>query len=62
MSVKIGISSISWKNDGLPDLIAAYTMEQALRDAREIGYTCVEHGRRMPSDTAGLMIDHSRPF
>ena len=54
MSVKIGISPISWQNDDLPDLTAAYTMEQALSEAREIGYTGVERGRRMPSDTAGL--------
>ncbi len=54
MSVKIGISPISWQNDDRPDLTAAYTMEQALREAREIGYTGVERGRRMPSDTAGL--------
>lgn len=54
MSVKIGISPISWQNDDLPDLTAAYTMEQALREAREIGYTGVERGRRMPSDTVGL--------
>ena len=32
MSVKIGISPISWQNDDLPDLTAAYTMEQALRE------------------------------
>ena len=54
MSVKIGISPISWQNDDLPDLTAAYTMEQALQEAREIGYTGVERGRRMPSDTEGL--------
>ncbi|MDP3197933.1 myo-inosose-2 dehydratase [Tabrizicola sp.] len=54
MSVKIGISPISWQNDDLPDLTAAYTMEQALSEAREIGYTGVERGRRMPSDTEGL--------
>lgn len=54
MSVKIGISPIAWQNDDLPDLTAAYTMEQALREAREIGYTGVERGRQMPQDTAGL--------
>jgi inosose dehydratase len=54
MSVKIGISPISWQNDDLPDLTAAYTMEQALQEAREIGYTGVERGRRMPADTEGL--------
>ena len=54
MSVKIGISPIAWQNDDLPDITAAYTMEQALREAREIGYTGVERGQRMPEDTAGL--------
>lgn len=54
MSVRIGISPIAWQNDDLPDLTAAYTMEQALREAREIGYTGVERGRRMPQDTEGL--------
>lgn len=54
MSVKIGISPIAWQNDDLPDLTAAYTMEQALKEAREIGYTGVERGQRMPKDTEGL--------
>ncbi|WP_171169078.1 myo-inosose-2 dehydratase [Ruegeria sp. HKCCA0370] len=54
MSVKIGISPIAWQNDDLPDLTAAYTMEQALKEAREIGYTGVERGQRMPADTEGL--------
>lgn len=54
MSVKIGISPIAWQNDDLPDLTAAYTMEQALKEAREIGYTGVERGQRMPGDTEGL--------
>ncbi len=54
MGVRIGISPIAWQNDDLPDLTAAYTMEQALQEAREIGYTGVERGRRMPQDTEGL--------
>ena len=54
MSVKIGISPIAWQNDDLPDLTAGFTMEQALREAREIGYTGVERGQRMPHDTDGL--------
>jgi inosose dehydratase len=54
MSVRIGISPIAWQNDDLPDLTAAYTMEQALQEARDIGYTGVERGRRMPQDTEGL--------
>ena len=54
MSVKIGISPIAWQNDDLPDLTAAFTMEQALKESREIGYTGVERGQRMPHDTPGL--------
>ena len=54
MSVKIGISPIAWQNDDLPALTADYTMEQALEEAREIGYTGVERGQRMPQDTEGL--------
>ncbi|MCJ7872341.1 myo-inosose-2 dehydratase [Phaeobacter sp. J2-8] len=54
MSIKIGISPIAWQNDDLPDLTADFTMEQALRELREIGYTGVERGRRMPQDTDGL--------
>ncbi len=54
MSVKIGISPIAWQNDDLPDLTAGFTMEQALREAREIGYLGVERGQRMPHDTEGL--------
>ena len=54
MTVKIGISPIAWQNDDLPDLTADYTMEQALRESRQIGYTGVERGQRMPHDTAGL--------
>jgi inosose dehydratase len=54
MSVKIGISPIAWQNDDLPDITKDYTMEQALREAREIGYKGVERGQRMPHDTEGL--------
>lgn len=54
MSIKIGISPIAWQNDDLPDLTAAFTMEQALEEARQIGFAGVERGRRMPADTDGL--------
>ena len=54
MAVEIGISPIAWQNDDLPDLTAAYTMEQALREGREIGYTGVERGQRMPKGTDEL--------
>ena len=54
MSVKIGISPIAWQNDDLPELTADYTMDQALEEAREIGFTGVERGRRMPQETEDL--------
>lgn len=54
MSIQVGISPIAWQNDDLPALTAAYTMEQALKEAREIGYSGVERGQRMPADTEGL--------
>lgn len=54
MAVKIGISLIAWQNDDLPELTRDYTTEGAMRDAARIGYTGVERGRRMPSDTEGL--------
>jgi len=54
MAVKVGISPIAWQNDDLPDLTAAYSMEQALEEAREIGYTGVERGQRMPKTTEEL--------
>ena len=54
MSVKIGISPIAWQNDDLPELTADYTMDQALEEAREIGFTGVERGRRMPQETKAL--------
>ena len=54
MSVKVGISVIAWQNDDLPELTADFTTEQALREAREIGYSGVERGQRMPEDTEGL--------
>jgi len=56
MSVEIGISPIAWQNDDLPDLTAAYSMEQALREGREIGYTGVERGQRMPKGTDELRV------
>ena len=52
--IRIGVSPIAWQNDDLPDLTAAFTMDQALQDACAIGYSGVERGRRMPSDTGEL--------
>ncbi|MGB0784732.1 MAG: myo-inosose-2 dehydratase [Alphaproteobacteria bacterium] len=52
--IKVGISPICWQNDDLPDLTSDFTMEQALQEAREIGYIGVERGQRMPQDTQSL--------
>ncbi|TDL75959.1 myo-inosose-2 dehydratase [Palleronia sediminis] len=52
--VRLGISPIAWQNDDLPDMTAAFTMEQALRDSAAIGFAGIERGRRMPADTEGL--------
>lgn len=54
MTIRIGISPIAWQNDDLPEMTAAYSMEQALEESRRIGFTGVERGRRMPQDTEGL--------
>ena len=54
MAIRIGISPIAWQNDDLPEMTAAFTMDDALRDAAAIGYCGVERGRRMPADTEGL--------
>ncbi|MFQ1702347.1 myo-inosose-2 dehydratase [Loktanella agnita] len=54
MAVKIGISLIAWQNDDLPELTKDYTTEGAMEDAARIGYSGVERGRRMPTDTEGL--------
>ena len=52
--IRIGISPIAWQNDDLPEITAAYTMDDALREAAAIGYAGVERGQRMPPDTEGL--------
>ncbi len=52
--IKVGISPICWQNDDLPDLTKDFTMEQALQEAREIGYIGVERGQRMPQETDSL--------
>ncbi|MEX0287096.1 MAG: myo-inosose-2 dehydratase [Paracoccaceae bacterium] len=54
MTIKIGISPIAWQNDDLPDLTAAYTMEQALQESARIGYAGMERGQRMPKETEAL--------
>lgn len=54
MAVKLGISLIAWQNDDLPELTKEYTTEGAMEDAAKIGYSGVERGRRMPSDTESL--------
>lgn len=54
MSVKIGVSAIAWQNDDLPEMTADFSIDQAMREAADIGYSGVERGRRMPQETEGL--------
>ena len=53
MSVKIGISLITWQNDDQPNLTTAYTTKGAMEDAGRIGYAGVERDRGMPAATEG---------
>ena len=55
MSVKIGISPIAWQNDDLPDLTAAYTMEQALSEAREARARLEQRTEALILDAAGIL-------
>ena len=38
MSVKIGVSPISWTNDDLPELGGDTTVEHCLQEGRQAGY------------------------
>ena len=50
MSVKIGVSPISWTNDDMPELGRDTTVEQCLQEGREAGYRGFELGGKWPRD------------
>ena len=54
MSVKIGVSPISWTNDDMPELGRDTTVEQCLQEGREAGYRGFELGGKWPREVSVL--------
>ncbi len=55
MSISLGINPLTWSNDDMPELGADITLETCLREAREVGFSGVELGRKFPRDAARLL-------
>jgi inosose dehydratase len=54
MSVRLGISPISWSNDDLPELGGATPLETCLAEARLAGFDGIELGNKFPRDPTVL--------
>ena len=54
MSVKIGVSPISWTNDDLPELGGDTTVEHCLQEGRQAGYRGFELGGKWPREVSVL--------
>ncbi|MEH6650364.1 MAG: myo-inosose-2 dehydratase [Motiliproteus sp.] len=54
MSIRFGISPISWSNDDLPELGGETSLETCLRESRLAGYSGTETGGKFPMDAAVL--------
>tara|TARA_B110000967_G_scaffold205917_1_gene251485 strand:- start:1963 stop:2868 length:906 start_codon:yes stop_codon:yes gene_type:complete len=54
MSVKIGVSPISWTNDDMPELGKDTTVEHCLKEGKQAGYSGFELGGKWPKDSAIL--------
>ncbi len=54
MSVKIGVSPISWTNDDMPDLGRDTTVEHCLKEGRQAGYRGFELGGKWPREVSVL--------
>ena len=54
MSIKIGVSPISWTNDDMPELGGDTTMEHCLQEGRLAGYSGFELGGKWPRETSVL--------
>lgn len=54
MSVRLGISPISWSNDDLPELGGATPLETCLAEARLAGFEGIELGNKFPRNPAVL--------
>jgi len=54
MSVKIGVSPISWTNDDMPELGRDTTVEQCLQEGKQAGYRGFELGGKWPREVSVL--------
>ncbi len=54
MSVKIGVSPISWTNDDMPDLGRDTTVEHCLQEGSQAGYRGFELGGKWPREVSVL--------
>src|SRR5258708_25000706 len=54
MSIRFGVSPIAWITDDLPALGGHTPLESVLADARELGFSGIELGRKFPRDPAVL--------
>ena len=60
MSVKIGVSPISWTNDDLPELGGDTTVEHCLQEGRQAGYRGFELGGKWPREV--ILCKFHRPL
>jgi len=54
MSVKIGVSPISWTNDDMPELGRDTSVEHCLQEGKQAGYSGFELGGKWPRETSIL--------
>jgi inosose dehydratase len=54
MSVKIGVSPISWTNDDMPELGKDTTVEHCLKEGKQAGYSGFELGGKWPKESSVL--------
>ncbi|MEE8409688.1 MAG: myo-inosose-2 dehydratase [Myxococcota bacterium] len=54
MTVRIGVSPLSWTNEDMPELGGGTPVETCLGDARTIGYAGIELGNKFPTSADTL--------
>jgi inosose dehydratase len=55
LKVKLGMSSIAWWNDDLPELSDDVSLEECLSQSRSAGFTGMEQGRRFPNNPEEML-------
>ena len=55
MSIKLGIATIAWSNDDMPELGGETTLEQCLSEASKAGFTGIEFGGKFPKNSKELI-------